>query len=138
MAGYRLYFLDAANTIQARQDFAADSDAHAKTISGAVWLACAECYEDYELWQAARCLGRGNGHRHEISAPEREGGDAHLQARVLEIEELLLASHWRVARSEQLIAAAATLRRELDASDPAAISHHDVCATSAAKPAPRR
>ena len=136
MAAYRLYFLDAKGAIQARQDFAAESDIQARTISGAVYQACAECYQDYELWQARRCLGRGNGNSHTVFAQMPEDSEARVQTRVLELEELLLNSHWRVARSEHLLATTDTLRRSLDGNGTATLTHWEmlryICAETGA------
>lgn len=126
MPAYRIYFLDTKGRIQARQDFAAESDAQARTISGAVYQACAECYQDYELWQATRCLVRGDGRSRLIPAQMPEDSDISLQTRVLELEELLLNSHWRVARSEALLAAAETLRRRFDGHGTATLTHSEI------------
>lgn len=136
MGAYRLYFLDAEGGIQARQDFAAEDDGEARIISDALRHACAECYEDYELWQAKRCLGRGDGDGQMIDAAKPIDGDARLQARVLELEELLLGSHWRVARSEYLLAATATLRRSLDGKATATLTHEEMIRYICAKTGP--
>lgn len=137
MAAYRLYFLDAKNAIQARQEFVAESDAQARTISGALWQACADCCPDYELWEAKRCVGRGNGEGQTISAPMPKDGNASLQTRVLELEELLLGSHWRIAQSERLLAATDTLRRDLDRDGTATLPYRDlthyICAATGSK-----
>ena len=126
MVPYRLYFLDAEGAIQARQEFAADNDAQAKLISATLWRACDESYPDYELWQATRCLGRGNGDSGETIAALLEFEDALVQMRVLELEERLLESHWRVAKSKQLLASVETLRRRIDGTVPTAVTHEAV------------
>jgi GAF domain-containing protein len=126
MTAYRLYFLDAHGAIQARQEFPAENDAQAKLVSDSLWRACDECYPDYELWQEARCLGRGKGSDTIAAAPLPRDDDAVLQARVLELGERLLDSHWRVAQSQQLLAAVEALRRGVGGTVPAPISHQDV------------
>ncbi len=124
MTVYRLYFLDAKGAIQARQDFTADSDSDATTIGALLWQACADCYQGYELWQTTRRLARES----DSTAPappaiERIG--SHLQKSVLDLQEMLLDSHWRAARSEGLLAATEKLRRRL-AGDAAAVTHLDM------------
>lgn len=126
MAAYRLYFLDTKGAIQARQDFAADNDVQAKLISGTLWHACDESYPDFELWQATRCLGRANRDSGATIASPPGYDDAIAQMRVLELEERLLDSHWRVAKSKQLLASVETLRRRIDGNAPNAVTHQDV------------
>jgi hypothetical protein len=137
MTACHLYFLTAQGAIQARQEFAAENDAQAKRISDTLWRACDECYPDYELWQEARCLGRGKGGDTIAAAPLPREDDAILQARVLELGERLLDSHWRVAQSQQLLAAVEALRRGSGRPSPPLFRITTWCATSSARLAPR-
>jgi hypothetical protein len=65
MAGYRLYFLDAAQHIAAREEFEADSDETAMAIARRRYDARSDFSWGFELWRGDRRL-----------IPERDGGSA--------------------------------------------------------------
>ena len=54
MAGYRLYFLDEAQRITAREEFEADSDESAIAIAHQRYNANSEVPSGFELWCGAR------------------------------------------------------------------------------------
>jgi hypothetical protein len=56
MAGYRLYFLDEAQRITAREEFEADSDENAVAIAHQRYNANSDVYSGFELWCGARRL----------------------------------------------------------------------------------
>lgn len=113
MPGYRLYFLDGQGSIQARQDFHAESDGEALTVSHLLWEACADYYAAFELWNIARraAVPRDGGGR--MQPPLEELPRALLQ-RVLDLHEALRTSRWSAARSSRLAAASDRVRRALD------------------------
>jgi hypothetical protein len=65
MAEYRLYLLDAANRIAAREEFEADDDETAITIARQRYNARPDFSLGFELWCRERRL-----------APEQDGGSA--------------------------------------------------------------
>jgi len=114
MAAYRIYFLGFKDAIQARQDFTAENDTDAKMIGGLLWRACADCYQGYELWQTTRRLAYESDVDMLVAPPAVEHLATPLQERLLELQEALLASHWRAAQSMALLTATKTLRRSLN------------------------
>ena len=110
MNWFRLYFLDAARHIVARDEFKAEDDQHAITIAGVLYDACSDHCSGFELWRGAHRL-----------APEGNGGPARpsrgimeitlqMQNTVLEREEMLQKSEWLIARSTRLQARIDELR----------------------------
>ena len=65
MAEYRLYFLDAAQRIAAREEFEADSDESAIAVAHRRYNARSDLSSGFELWCGARRL-----------VPERDDGPA--------------------------------------------------------------
>jgi GAF domain-containing protein len=113
VAGYRLYFLGPTGGIQARQDFPAPSDADALTIADFLWQACADCYPGFELWSLARRIVSAR-EPVVVAAPSRiEDLPQDLQERILELQESLERSAWRVSGSGRLRDATEALRRTL-------------------------
>jgi hypothetical protein len=127
MTAYRLYFLDAKGGIHARQDFVADGDPEALTLGRLLWQACADCYQGYELWEGARRLAREEtSERVAPAPPSAERIAPHLQERLLALQEILLGSHWRAAKSAALLIATQNLRRSLAANSAATLTYQDM------------
>lgn len=126
MAAYRLYFLGFNDAIEARQDFTAENDNDAKLIGALLWRACADCYQGYELWQTTRRLARESAGETLASPPAVEQLAPPLRERLLELQEELLASHWRAAQSVALLTATKALRRSLNGNGLAAVTYEDV------------
>ena len=109
---YRLYFLNAAQRISARDEFEAESDEAASAIGGQLYDACSDLSSGFELWQGARRVvpdvkkqvaGHPNQSRTAITLK--------LQNIVLEREEILQQSHWLIAKSKRLQARVDELRK---------------------------
>jgi len=109
---YRLYFLNAAQRINARDEFEAENDETAITIAGLLYDACSDLSSGFELWQGAR--------RVVPDAKNQTGGNVsqtsaaitlQVQNIVLEREEILQQSHWLIARSRRLQARVDELRK---------------------------
>src|SRR5215469_3773456 len=109
---YRLYFLNAAQRITARDEFEAENDETAIMIAGLLSDACSDLSPGFELWQGARRVvpdvkkqvaGHPNQSRTAITLK--------LQNIVLEREEILQQSHWLIAKSKRLQARVEELRK---------------------------
>lgn len=98
MGTYRMYFLD-ADRIRAREDFEADIDIDAIGIARALYDACSDICDSFELWQEERKVETAQGFE-PVSLAELT--QAHQQI-VLETEEAILNSEWSIARSRRLI-----------------------------------
>jgi hypothetical protein len=113
MADYRLFFLGSDGAIEARHDFAAPDDETALQIMTMIGQASADANHGVMLWQGTRRI-------FELLDTEKSGGalaatspGVEIPQRVLDCAEALLASHWPLAKSQQLRQAAATWRRAL-------------------------
>jgi hypothetical protein len=115
MADYRVFFLDAGNAIQARDEFQVDTDAAAITIADWVFEACSEKYAGYELWCGTRRLmplAQTDRGRRDFSRPEDIS--LSIQQIIADREHVLLDSAWSVSRSRKLIQAAKDLQDHLN------------------------
>ena len=116
MAEYRLFFLGSDGAIEARQDFVAPDDGAAQQIMTVLAEASSDVHHGVMLWQGTRRIFE----RHEHEQPECGTSQsvsammlaAEVQERVLDCEETLLHSHWRLAKSKMLLDATNQLRRE--------------------------
>ena len=101
MATYRLYLLDAARAIICREDFEAERDVDAIRIARAVYSACADVCKGFDLWEGARRVPTRQSSQ---GWPVRLDSliEEHQQI-VIETEEGILQSGWRVAESRLLI-----------------------------------
>lgn len=120
MSDYRIFFLRADGSIDARHDFRAPDDVAALQIMAVIGEASADEHHGLMLWAGTRRLFE----THET--PAADGGGSRFrglsdvlaedtQRRVLENEEALLDSHWRLAKSRRLLEATDNFRRELRA-----------------------
>ena len=88
-----------------------ESRVEAAWAASALATACAEEYEDFNLWDGSIQLpGR---EILSIFADGSEGFSAVTQQAVLDLEEMLLRTHEKLARSRTLLKATALLRRQL-------------------------
>jgi hypothetical protein len=118
MAEYRLFFLGSDGAIEARQDFIAPDDGAAQQIMTVLADASSDVHHGVMLWQGTRRLFE----KHEDAQPEYGTAQpvtaatlsADNQQRVLDCEETLLHSHWRLAHSKRLLDAMNALRRDLN------------------------
>ncbi|HXR88360.1 MAG TPA: hypothetical protein VN728_15375 [Stellaceae bacterium] len=116
MAEYRLFFLGSDGAIEARQDFIAPDDGAAQQIMTVLAEASSDVHHGVMLWQGTRRLFE----KHEHEQPECGTSQAvtaatlsaDIQERVLDCEESLLHSHWRLAQSRRLLDAMNALRRD--------------------------
>lgn len=116
MAEYRLFFLGSDGAIEARQDFVAPDDGAAQQIMTVLAEASSDEHHGVMLWQGTRRIFE----KHEDAQPECGTSQtvtavkltADLQQHVIDCEEALLHSHWRIAKSKMLLDAMNELRRE--------------------------
>ena len=116
MADYRLFFLGSDGAIEARQDFVAPDDGAAQQIMTVLAEASSDTHHGVMLWQGARRIFE----KHDGVQPECGRSQsvtaaalaAENQQRVLDCEEALLHSHWRLAKSKTLLDATNDLRRD--------------------------
>jgi len=116
MAEYRLFFLGSDGAIEARQDFVAPDDRAAQQIMTVLAEASSDEHHGVMLWQGTRRIFE----KHDDAQPECGTAQAvtaatlaaEMQQRVLDCEETLLQSHWRLAKSKMLLNAMNELRRD--------------------------
>jgi hypothetical protein len=117
MAEYRLFFLGSDGAIEARQDFIAPDDAAAQQIMTVLAGASSDTHHGVMLWQGVRRIFE----KHDDAQPECGISDfgttialpADAQQIVIDCEEMLLSSHWRLAKSKMLLSATNAIRREV-------------------------
>ena len=109
---YRLYFLNAAQHIAARDEFEAENDETAITIAGLLSDACSDLSPGFELWQGARRVVP-DVEKQVAGHPNQSSTAITLQVQniVLEREEILQQSHWLIAKSKRLQARVDELRK---------------------------
>lgn len=116
MAEYRLFFLGSDGAIEARHDFVAPDDRAAQQIMTVLAEASSDVHHGVMLWQGTRRIFE----KHDSAQPECGRLQnvtstmlaAENQQRVIDCEEALLNSHWRLARSKRLLDAMNDLRRQ--------------------------
>ena len=120
MADYRLFFLGSDGAIEARHDFSAPDDRAALQIMAVIAQASDDSHHGVMLWQGTRRIGEA-GDTGPAASDTRPAGDGRMAAAdlaaavqdyVVECEETLLNSHWRLAKSLKLLEATNELRRE--------------------------
>jgi hypothetical protein len=95
---YRSYFFG-DRVISGRHDFDADNDTSGLQIAHALFDACSDSCQSFELWQGERMVYVPRTYR-ETSFTEMSA--AHQPA-VIETEETLAQSRWSVAKSRRLL-----------------------------------
>ena len=98
-----MYFL-ASGRIRAAEEFDAGNDINAIRIARALYDACSDMCEAFELWQATRLIRTRPPPYRGVALSDLS--EAH-QRLVIEGEEMIRASHWTLARSRRLIEALA-------------------------------
>jgi hypothetical protein len=116
MAEYRVFFLGSDGAIEARHDFLAPDDQAAQQIMTVLAEASSDAHHGVMLWQGTRRLfeKRDGVQQPECGMPQSVSAAmlaADMQQRVLDCEEMLLHSHWRLAKSKMLLDATNDLRR---------------------------
>jgi hypothetical protein len=115
MAEYRLFFLGTDGAIEARQDFSAPDDGAALQIMTVLGDVTADVHHGVMLWQGTRRLfEKHDGAQPEFGTPQSVTPAmlaAQMQQTVLECEEALLGSHWRLAQSKMLLDAMNDMRQ---------------------------
>ncbi|MGH7058166.1 MAG: hypothetical protein ACREFZ_09860 [Acetobacteraceae bacterium] len=111
MTQYRLYFFGKDRHIAAAHDFGADSEETAIGVASALADACtSDCYR-VEMWHGTECVyPRAPA---AAPAPEKIAVSTQMQTLLLDTEERLQRSHWRIAESKRLAERVDRLRAEL-------------------------
>ena len=98
MNTYRIYFFG-ERAISGRHDFDADNDPTALQVAHALFDACSDRCQSFDLWQGDRRVYLPRLYRErsfaEMSAANQEA--------VIETEEMISRSEWRVAKSRRLL-----------------------------------
>jgi hypothetical protein len=116
---YRLFLLDEKGAIQARQELIAEDDETAIALSTIICEACSECYVGYELWSFDRMVMRATESVGKVAQVALSDITRDMQERVLDLEDTIQRSHWRVAKSKKLLEATDGLRRTIAKKDEA-------------------
>jgi hypothetical protein len=118
MAEYRIFFLDAKGGIEARQELQAEDDETAIALSTIVFQACSETYSGFELWSFDRQVMAATPGVGKLAEIVLDQIARDMQQRVLDFEDAIQRSHWRVAHSKKLLEATQTLRDVLARKEP--------------------
>ena len=110
MIWFRLYFLDTKSRISARDEFEAEDDQRAIMIAGMLYDACSDRSTGFELWRGASRLLPPRNEEPAKPVCNLAELELELQTIVLEREEILANSHWRIAKSKRLQARIAELQ----------------------------
>jgi hypothetical protein len=98
MATYRIYFFG-EQKIVGRHDFEADSDTTARQMAQALFDACSDNCQSFDLWQVSKHISVPRLFRPlsfaELSAASQE--------RVIQTKEQIAQSAWVVAKSRRLL-----------------------------------
>jgi hypothetical protein len=117
MAEFRLYFCDGDDHIIARVEFCARDDGAGLAIAAAIAEASIDMHGGYMVWQGKRLLYAsrepvGSARVRRLTGSSMNPGpiDAEQQDKIIRLEESLLQSHWRIAKSMRLLEATSRLR----------------------------
>jgi len=111
MAQYRLYFFGKSGHIAASHDFGADSDDTAIAVAIALGGASMNDCNGIEMWRGTECI-----YPLVVPAtpePEKVAISTQIQTLLLDTEERLQRSHWRIAESRRLAERVDRLRAEI-------------------------
>ena len=111
MDEYRLLFLDNCGRIKAEHKFFAEDDKTADELGGLVWTAGSDVFAGYELWSPDR---RITWAPHGRPTPSVDQVSIEMQFRVLELENLILQSRRRAAKSKKMLESRDALRYSLN------------------------
>lgn len=113
MAWYRMYFVDRQQKIRWPYDLHAEDDARALVLAHASRDACSDVEIEVELWQGARRIAGTSNRRPETTRTHWEELPIDKQQSLLQIEEALLHSGTKIARSRRLLERLKSLRDEI-------------------------
>jgi hypothetical protein len=108
-----MYFVDRQQKIRWPYDLHAEDDAHALALAHASQDACSDVEIDIELWQGARRIAGTSNRRAETMRANWEELPIDKQQSLLQIEEALLHSGTKIARSRRLRERMNSLRNEI-------------------------
>jgi hypothetical protein len=102
MGAYRLYFLNETGSIIAAEVYDARTDDEARAIGAVLVDACSDMARGYEVWQVNRRIAR-----HADCDPSLVERARQLlrqrEEHLLQLEERLRDSRWRIAKSKRLL-----------------------------------
>ncbi len=124
MAWYRMYFVDRQQRMRWPYDLHAEDDAHALALAHASQDACSDVETDIELWQGARRIAGTSNRRAESLRANWEELPIDKQQSLLQIEEALLHSGTKIARSRRLRERMNSLRNEIAQKKEGPSLHH--------------
>jgi hypothetical protein len=110
MTEFRIFFLDGKGAIEARQELYAEDDETAIALSAIIFETCSETYSGFELWNFDRRIMAANPGVGKLAQFALDDITRDMQQRVLDFEDAMQRSHWRVAHSKKLIDATNALR----------------------------
>ena len=111
MNEYRVCLLDDWGRIKAEYKFIAERDDIARDLAGLVWADGSDVFAGYELWSPDR---RITWAPHGRLTPRLDQVSIEMQFRVLELENLILQSHRRGAKSKKMLKSRDALRYSLN------------------------
>ncbi|HMI94974.1 MAG TPA: hypothetical protein VK479_00580, partial [Micropepsaceae bacterium] len=113
MAWYRMYFVDRQQKMRWPYDLHAKDDAYALALAHASQDACSDVETDVELWQGARRIAGTSNRRQDSIRTHWEELPIDKQQSLLQIEEALLHSGTKIARSRRLLERLKSLRDQI-------------------------
>ena len=99
MPAYRMYFTTRLGSIVGRQDFEAEDDVAAIRVAHALFDACSDTCESFDLWQGTHQIRVPEPHRY----PQLSDVSDNLQEIAVKTEEMIVRSEWTIAASRRLI-----------------------------------
>ncbi len=112
MPDYRIFFLDNNLAVLGRDDFKTDCEQSARIIAEQIFSACADHYENAELWSGKTRLASLS------PIPRVREVTPAMQRVIAERAKALLESDWSVARSARLQATYQAILTQLDLDGP--------------------
>ena len=113
MAWYRMYFVDRQLMTRWPHDLHAGDDAHALVLARAAQDACSDVQISVELWQGARRIAGTSNRPSETIRVHWEELPIDEQQSLLQLEEALLHSGTKIARSRRLLEHLNSLRDQI-------------------------
>jgi hypothetical protein len=113
MAWYRMYFVDRLQEFRWPYDLHAEDDAHALSLAHASQDACSDVQICVELWQGARRIAGISNRLPDAIRANWEELPIDKQMSLLQIEEALLHSGTKIARSRRLLERMNSLRDQI-------------------------
>jgi hypothetical protein len=104
MQEYRIFFFDQDEHIQARHEFAARHDADALWMTTLLTGACGDEHHGWGLWCGSRQVSESRASDRQDIRSRLAVLNEEQQRRLLDQEELLQSSRFRIAQSRELAA----------------------------------